>query len=552
MNAADNETKDAHQVEHIDTGVYRAEDSGAIRVTHTDGTVDYVDKTIVGGEFDSMPSGYFKSPQFILTVTAQCLATCVAYLGWVLPANTLSIINEDLSPSGNIGWTATTWTLGSSIGFLLVGRLSDIFGRRWMCIGTTVLGLLGCILAGCAQNVTQLIVANAFNGIAAAGQLSYAIVLGELVPNSLRGPISSLAYLGSLPFAVFGPIIARTLINTTASGWRWSYYLGIIISGITLILYYLFYHPPTYEQLHMNGKSRWQQVKELDYIGIFLFIAGCVLLLVGLSWGGTIYPWASAEVLCTLLIGFATLAGFVVYDSTAIGWQSSVVGGGILLGELFGGLGISYLPKVKWQAIVATSIAFAFMTSMSTLSPDRWAATIAIATIGLTAIGYLDNVAMPGITLVVEPQDIGLATGAMGSLRALGGAIAEALYASVLDNKLLVYLPEYVTPAALAAGLPSSSLTDLFAAISAGSYDDVPGINDTIIAAVKAAVKQAYVKSFATVFYVTIPFSVLYIAAAFFVPNMEGYLGSNVARKLQKHSPDQVANTSDERKLEEA
>jgi len=47
-----------------------------------------------------------------------------------LPANTLLLINEDIGPSPNIGWVATVWTLGSSIGFLLVGRLSDIFGRK--------------------------------------------------------------------------------------------------------------------------------------------------------------------------------------------------------------------------------------------------------------------------------------------------------------------------------------------------------------------------------------------------------------------------------------
>jgi MFS family permease len=61
-----------------------------------------------------------------------CLASICAYLGWVLPANTLLLINEDIGPSPNLNWVATAWTLGSGIGFLLVGRLSDIFGRKWM------------------------------------------------------------------------------------------------------------------------------------------------------------------------------------------------------------------------------------------------------------------------------------------------------------------------------------------------------------------------------------------------------------------------------------
>jgi MFS family permease len=175
------------------------------------------------------------------------------------------------------------WTLGSCIGFLLVGRISDIFGRRYMVLGVQVLGLVGCIIGSCAKSVNMLIAANACNGVSAAGQLSFGIVLGELVPNRMRGPIVTLVFLSSGPFAIFGPIIARLFIENTSSRWRWSYYLGDIFSVIALLLYFFFYHPPTYDQLHVNGKIKRQQVKELDYIGMFLFISGCVLFLIGLS-----------------------------------------------------------------------------------------------------------------------------------------------------------------------------------------------------------------------------------------------------------------------------
>lgn len=197
-----------------------------------------------------------------------------------------SLINADLGNSPNINWVATVWTLGSCIGFLLFGRISDIFGRRDVVLGTQVLGLIGCIIGSCAKSVEALIAANACNGVAAAGQLSFGIVLGELVPNRMRGPIVVLVFLSSGPFAVFGPIFARLFIENTSSRWRWSYYLGDIFSVLTLLLYFFFYHPPTYDQLHVHGKSKRQQVKELDFVGIFLFVAGCVLFLVGLSVSG--------------------------------------------------------------------------------------------------------------------------------------------------------------------------------------------------------------------------------------------------------------------------
>lgn len=60
-----------------------------ISLTPSLGTVDYVAKEIVGGDLEEMPKGYFMTPQFIGTVVATCAASICAYLGWVLPANTL-------------------------------------------------------------------------------------------------------------------------------------------------------------------------------------------------------------------------------------------------------------------------------------------------------------------------------------------------------------------------------------------------------------------------------------------------------------------------------
>jgi hypothetical protein len=42
-------------------------------------------------------------------------------------SNSLNLINEAIRPSPNITWVALTYTLGLSISFLIVGRLSNIF-----------------------------------------------------------------------------------------------------------------------------------------------------------------------------------------------------------------------------------------------------------------------------------------------------------------------------------------------------------------------------------------------------------------------------------------
>lgn len=241
-----------------------------------------------------------------------------------------------------------------------------------------------------------------------------------------------------------------------------------------------------------------------------------------------------AMVYYSMTILWPTIIGTVyTADVVAIGWQSSVVGGGICLGQLFGGFGISYVPKVKWQTVIASVCSMAFVSSLASINADSHTAFIAFGVLGCFFIGYVDNITFPGVTLVIEPQDIGLATGVLGSLRGFGGAVAQALYVSILNTKVTEYLPAYVAPAAVSAGLPTSSLPSLFAGLSTGNFTAVPDITPAIIAAAATQQRRAYIDSFHMVFYATIPFSFILIVAACFVPNMENVLTSNVAKRLQ-------------------
>lgn len=195
---------------------------------------------------------------------------------------------------------------------MLVGRFSDLLGRRWFFIGGNAIGLVGTIIGGTARSIPQLIAANALTGIAAAVQLSFAVVISELIPNKWRGYGISGLFVSSFPFAAFGPVIARSFITHTAAGWRWSYYLNIIVAGLTTLLFFLFYHPPTYAMLH-SKHSKKSILKMLDLGGAALFLGGLVIFLIGISWGGVVYPWKSARVIGMVIGGAATLLAFVLY-----------------------------------------------------------------------------------------------------------------------------------------------------------------------------------------------------------------------------------------------
>lgn len=124
--------------------------------------------------------------------------------------------------------------------------------------------------------------------------------------------ILSFIFLSNAPFAAFGPIMARKLVSS-GLGWRWCYYINIIAVGLAAILLFIFYKPPNFDLLH-ERKTKRQLMKQLDYLGIFLWTAGLTIFLMGISWGGTIYPWKSAAVITSILIGAALLVILFLWE----------------------------------------------------------------------------------------------------------------------------------------------------------------------------------------------------------------------------------------------
>lgn len=120
--------------------------------------------------------------------------------------------------------------------------------------------------------------------------------------------------MSSFEIACFGPVIAQSFVTGTKAGWRWSYYLDIIVAGLAVLLFYFFYHPPHFQLLHKN-RSRMEQVKRLDFVGLVLFSGGLSVFLIGLAWGSGTYPWGSAHVIATIVVGFVSLVAFVLYGT---------------------------------------------------------------------------------------------------------------------------------------------------------------------------------------------------------------------------------------------
>lgn len=241
-----------------------------------------------------------------------CLGQISTYVAYVMPSNALTVIDAEIGPSTDITWVPLSYTLASSFAFLLVGRLSDMFGRRWFFIGGNFIALLGAIVSATAQSVNALIAGTALSGLATAVQISFTVAISELVPTKHRPMWISGIFASAISINVFGPVIVQAMQIHTKPGWRWSYYLDIIITFVAVLLFYFCYHPPGFELLHKN-RSRIAQLKRVDFVGTLLYTAGLILLQLGVSWGGVSYPWKSAHVISTIVTGAVALAFFIYY-----------------------------------------------------------------------------------------------------------------------------------------------------------------------------------------------------------------------------------------------
>jgi hypothetical protein len=92
--------------------------------------------------------------------------------------------------------------------------------------------------------------------------------------------------------------------------------MGLIFGCVSLIGTFIFYHPPSRPQFDFD-RTRWQEFKSIDFIGLILYTGGLTSFLVGITWAGTPeHSWRSASVIAPMVVGFCTLVACFVYDFT--------------------------------------------------------------------------------------------------------------------------------------------------------------------------------------------------------------------------------------------
>jgi hypothetical protein len=181
---------------------------------------------------------------------------------------------------------------------------------------------------------------------------------------------------------------------------------------------------------------------------------------------------------------------------TDIGVLGIQQGAGVMTGCLILCFLTKRIKHLRIQLIVAISWQVIWVGCLCTLTPTSKGAAMAFIYLGGIGVSWTIGVCLTSISLAVPHKMIGAATGAANCFRLSGGTIGLAVYSAILASKITPELKAQIIPAANAAGLPPSSdaaALSAAAVFSATAFSKVPGINSTIITAIRYAKAEAYI-----------------------------------------------------------
>ena len=199
-------------------------------------------------------------------------------------ATALPRIVDDLGGMAHLSWVVTAYVLASTATMPLYGKLADQYGRRPMIFTALLTFLLGSVLCGLAQNMTELIIFRAIQGLGAGGFMPLAqIIIGDIVPPAERGKRQGMVPIVFAVTSVLGPVLGGVI--TDALSWHWIFYVNLPIGAAAFVIIARAMRKPVRTHAH-----------KIDYLGSVLLTGAITAALLVLALGGTEWPWDALAV----------------------------------------------------------------------------------------------------------------------------------------------------------------------------------------------------------------------------------------------------------------
>jgi EmrB/QacA subfamily drug resistance transporter len=492
-------------------------------------------------------------PQARQIFTALMLGMLVASISQTIVGPAMPRIVAELGGMDHYSWLATAAMLVSAITVPIVGKLSDIYGRRGFYLGGLVVFMLGSVLSGLAPNFWWLIGARALQGVGMGTLMPLSqTIIGDIIPPRQRGKYQGL--MGGVfgLSSILGPLVGGFVTDNW--GWRWLFFISLPIGIVAYFGISRF--------LHLEHVRAEQVV--IDRAGISLLSLTLVLLLVPISLGGTTWAWSSAEVIGMLTAGVVTLVAFIAVERRAVEpvlplhlFRSAIftlsnIASFMVSVMMFGAM--IYLP-VYAQGVLGVSatnsglilmpmsvamIGLSIIAGLVITKTGRYklqtlfglllmgagfwmlvrmdhGATELDLTLAMVVFGIGLGIAMQVYTLIVQNaaarRDLGVATASTQFFRNVGSTVGTAVFGTIMTSGLAVNIASHLPPGAAEQMAASGQ------EVNAGSVLD-PSVLAGLPAEVATGVQRGLADSLHTVFLWGLVPLVLAVIATVFIKEL--------------------------------
>ena len=185
-------------------------------------------------------------------------------------------------------------------------KCSDIWGRKPALLAAVAIFAVASIVAALSRNMPMLIAARALQGTAGGALMQLvSITISDLFSVRSRSLYFGLLGVMWALAGSAGPPIGGAL--TQLASWRWCFWVNLPVCGLAFVLLLLFL------DVHNPRTKLGEGVMAVDWFGTISILAVTLLLLLGLDFGGAIFPWDNPKVICLIVFG-TLMIGFFLFS----------------------------------------------------------------------------------------------------------------------------------------------------------------------------------------------------------------------------------------------
>lgn len=417
----------------------------------------------------------------LLIMGALCLALFLAALDMTIITTAIPTIAQEFKSSQGYIWIGSAYILGNAAFVPTWGKVSDIFGRKPVILAAATIFWIGSLLCAISNGMSMLIAARAIQGVGGGGLIVLPnITISDLFSMRNRGMYFGILGLVWALASAVGPVLGG--VFTSKVTWRWCFYINLPLGAIAMVVLIFVL------KLHNPKTPMKEGLAAIDWLGSLLIIGGTLMWLLGLEFGGVVYPWASATTICLIVFGIITVGLFLVYEtkvpkypitplrlfkirsniaaySMAFTHAFTFMSGSYWLPLYFQGVlgasslmsGVYLMPYVLGLSFASAAIGVwikmtgmykaAILAGMSVTvlgfglfidlgAKADWAKIIVFQIIAGVGIGPNFQAPLIALQASIEPRDIGSATSAFTFIRQLGTCISVVIGGVIFNNEM--------------------------------------------------------------------------------------------------------------------